>query len=299
MNKSKTGCVILNYNDAETTIEQIERIRRFEILDRIVIVDNKSTDNSFRTLEKKCRDWNQPGREKILLLQAERNGGYGAGNNLGLRYCVEKLDCTYVLIANPDTEFEEQTIKRLKEALKKHENGAVSACVMKDGEGRIQGRGWRLLPWYLDLLSAGPVCRRIFSVSAEYPEEYFQGKQAVKADAVHGSMLFTHGRRVLEAGGYDEKVFLYEEEVILGSRLKKMGFETIMLPKEAYIHRDSVSTSKNIKGLLRRQKIRRKSTMYYYKEYLKCRLPALAAARVFLGVIEAEVFIWEKLLHRQ
>ena len=42
----KTVAIILNYNDADTTIEQLERIVNYKNLDKIVIVDNASTDDS-------------------------------------------------------------------------------------------------------------------------------------------------------------------------------------------------------------------------------------------------------------
>ena len=73
------GIVILNYNDSDSTIELIERIKNYKILDLIVVVDNNSTDNSFELIKKYESD-------KIKVLKSNKNNGYGAGNNIGAKF---------------------------------------------------------------------------------------------------------------------------------------------------------------------------------------------------------------------
>ena len=99
-NNSRTSCVILNYNDSGTTVEQVRRICGYPSLDDIVVVDNASGEDSWEELKTSVEHM-----ENVHLSRAERNGGYGAGNNIGVRYSLEKLGARYVLIANPDTVF--------------------------------------------------------------------------------------------------------------------------------------------------------------------------------------------------
>ena len=84
MLKEKEGlaCVILNYNDSETTLSLINKIKTYEILDYIVIVDNQSSDNSLEKLRKIQTS-------KIIVICSEKNGGYGYGNNYGIWYIKE------------------------------------------------------------------------------------------------------------------------------------------------------------------------------------------------------------------
>jgi GT2 family glycosyltransferase len=96
-------CIVLNYNDADTTIEQLSRIRGYGCFDAVIVVDNHSTDDSFVRL-KDCTAGH------VIFLEAGRNGGYGAGNNLGLKYAREILHARYALIANPDAEFTEKCV---------------------------------------------------------------------------------------------------------------------------------------------------------------------------------------------
>ena len=90
----KNACVIVNYNDADTTLSQIRRIRTFRNIDAVVVVDNCSTDDSVPRLKDAVSG-------NLFLVVSERNGGYGAGNNLGVRYASEILRAEHVLIANP------------------------------------------------------------------------------------------------------------------------------------------------------------------------------------------------------
>ena len=77
-----TGVCILNYNDAETTLILVEKISNYSIIDHIVIVDNYSTDDSYDRL-KSIKN------KKVNIIQSKKNGGYGSGNNIGVKYLVD------------------------------------------------------------------------------------------------------------------------------------------------------------------------------------------------------------------
>lgn len=99
------GCVVLNYNDADTTLDLLKRIEPMEIIDQIVLVDNKSTDNSLERLKEQESN-------KVHVVCAEKNGGYGSGNNVGIGYLRKNYSCDYIIIANPDVIFDESVIKK-------------------------------------------------------------------------------------------------------------------------------------------------------------------------------------------
>ena len=84
MNEYKTACVILNYNDASTTLDLLRKIQHYKVLNYIVIVDNCSTDDSIEKIQQYVSN-------NIYLLKSSSNGGYGAGNNIGIRYAYNTL----------------------------------------------------------------------------------------------------------------------------------------------------------------------------------------------------------------
>ena len=257
----KINCVILNYNDAGTVERLVCQIQNYACFCRIVLVDNASTDDSRQRLEKLKGP-------RIDLIRAEKNGGYGAGNNLGVRYAVEHNGATHVVIANPDVLFTEGCILSLAGIFARYPQVGIAAAAMKDKNYKQFGNGWRSHGFIGQLLSMGPVSRRLFHNILEYPQWSFKGEKAVYVDAVHGSMLMVDGEAFLDCGGYDEDIFLYQEEMVLASRMKVMGRRTVLLLTESYCHDRSVSISKSIKEELERQRIREQSTLYYMKHYL-------------------------------
>ena len=108
-------------------------------------------------------------------------------------------------------------------------------------------------------------------------------------DAVHGSMLMVDGKKFLDAGGYDEGVFLYQEETVLASRLKAKGYKTVLLLNQKYRHEHSVSISKSFKGQMDRQRLRNTSVLYYMKKYLSIGPVKTTIARFWFDVILLEI----------
>ena len=280
----KINCVILNYNDAETVLGLVEEICGYQALDRIVVVDNASTDDSWAKLEGLKTQY-----ENIDVLRSEKNGGYGAGNNLGIRHAVNVNGADYVLIANPDVKFSEECVRTLAGVLNRHPELAVATALMEDQTFGEMKNGWKLHGFWGELIVMGPISRRLFGKWLNYPDAYFTGKKAVYVDAVHGSMLMVDGKKFLESGGYDEGIFLYQEETVLASRLRAKGYKTVLVLNEKYRHEHSVSIKKSFKGQMERQKLRNASVLYYMKNYLDiCRVKE-AVAKLWFAVIMLEI----------
>ena len=110
--------VVLNYNGFDDTVECIQSLIKIDYLNyRVVIIDNNSTDNSILEIEnfikKESYEYlffdsyeeainNKSQKPKFSLIQTGCNGGYGFGNNIGIKYALaNKSD--YILILNNDT----------------------------------------------------------------------------------------------------------------------------------------------------------------------------------------------------
>ncbi len=291
----KNACVIVNYNDADTTLSQIRRIRTFRNIDAVVVVDNCSTDDSVPRLKDAVSG-------NLFLVVSERNGGYGAGNNLGVRYASEILRAEHVLIANPDAVFTDRAAGALSRFLDRHPRVAVAAPVQVNpalsARANIPGTRENVLaappamplrPWLYDLLESGPVSRRIFTRLLHYPCSFYEGRRAVRVDCVPGSLLMVDTGKFLEAGGYDEKVFLYGEEYVLGQEMRLCGYETALLLTETYEHRHAVSIRKSVESSLARQKLRERAALQYYAHWLGASDAALFFTRLFFSAVNFEV----------
>lgn len=285
------SCIILNYNDPETTQGLVKAVQDYEVLDSIVVVDNHSTDDSARKLKTLAGG-------KVYFIESEKNGGYGAGNNLGIRYAIQKLKATHVLIANPDVKVTKECIRAMMEAFDKVERLAVSAAVTTDGSGAVALSSWRLNGLMKDLLDTGLVTRRLFrswlndrpELNADLVSPPHGKEQYAYVDAVLGSLFMADCQALMDCGLYDEEVFLYYEEKILGFKLKEKGYRTVLLLNQSYVHLHSVSINKNVKSILKRQALLHKSKLHYYKKYLGINGFQECLVKLFLEFLMAEIW---------
>ena len=83
----KVAMIVVEFNDAEETIQYVNQIASYDKIQRIVVVDNHSTNVDTMNSLKKIQN------EKVVVVQAEKNGGYNYGNNFGIQY-LEKMGIT-------------------------------------------------------------------------------------------------------------------------------------------------------------------------------------------------------------
>lgn len=291
-----TVAVILNYNDADNTIKAIENLSTFKRIDKIIVVDNASTDNSYDRIA-------AYNKAKVLLLKAHRNKGYGAGNNTGLSY-AGNLGARYALIANPDTYIDERTFDKLRLSFDKIKNLAVSAPVMRfeDNFYSLGSRASKLggataffLRGFLrELMEAEPILRRVFTYFLHYPKSHYKNA-SVYVDGVAGALLMVDVDIFLRVGGYDERVFLYQEEAILAHKLKRRGYKTVLLTRYHYIHKHNQSIGKSFDNEIKRQRLRERSLLHYFKYYLKVPKIGLKLTKFIFRLIETEIRIFSLL----
>ena len=139
----KICCIVLNYNDAPTTLSLTEELMASRLLTDLVVVDNCSTDDSWerlavlknRSAHERSAGSKEGGKRAwgpaVHLLRTEKNGGYGAGNQTGIDYAMANLAPDYIAIANPDIHVSDRCIFRVKEALRRQENGAAASAWVK------------------------------------------------------------------------------------------------------------------------------------------------------------------------
>ena len=138
----------------------------------------------------------------------------------------------------------------------------------------------------------GPVCRRIFDGVINYSDSYFKGKRAAYVDVVHGSMLMVDVKAFRKCRGYDEGIFLYQEEVVLGRRMKEAGYRTVLVLDEEYQHEHGVSVGKSVRSAVGRQRLREDSVMYYFRKYLHVGMIKRWIAKVWFLGVRLETYLW-------
>lgn len=280
------SCVILNFNDFENSFRLSEKIRRFNSLDYVIIVDNCSTDDSYvKLLEAK--------RDKVHVIRTQRNGGYGYGNNFGIKFAYNELKTKYTLIANPDVDFEEECIIKLKETIETVENCAVISPVPYKPNGSVQNIvAWKLPNVFEYVLTASAlVCRFYLLERLFYGAKSLDREDVFEVGCVAGSLLLVDTEIMVKYGMYDEEIFLYGEETVLGLKMKMAGFKTLLRVDQIYIHQHSATINKTFSTSIKKQKIMLESHLKLLKKYYHIKGTKLLLAKVFFRLTIFEVLI--------
>lgn len=273
--------IILNYNDAGMTQGLLNDIKDFKSLDYIVVVDNCSQDDSYiRLKESEC--------EHIHVIQTEYNGGYGYGNNAGIRYAKEKLNATYCIIANPDVIFEDNTVKKLYDFLKSNSEFAIATGLCK---GRRQKSAWKETGLLADVIFNSIILNKIFK--PRYYKDSFFDKEICEVYAVSGCFFMAKTEALFQINLYDEDFFLYEEEKVIASKMKKCGWKSAVLSGCEYIHNHSVTISKNIKSSRKRKEIVLSSHKLYLKKYRNVSEKAMRFINIFYIYTIGEIMVYD------
>ena len=264
----KTGIVILNYNDYESTKKMIDKIKNYKSLNHIVIVDNNSSDDSYDKLQKLKTD-------NIYVIKTNENKGYAYGNNYGIKYLTKNYKIDNIIISNPDIIVEEEVIKGLIKDLKENKDISIIAPLIKqNGE---EANGWRIPTFKDELLSNINYVHRWARKKMFYPKT---DEKLQKVEVVSGCFFMIRKSDFEQIGYFDEGTFLYYEENIISYKLKELNKNVYVDNELSVIHNESVSVDKNINSI-RKYKILKTSQKYFQKKYVKANIFKIFILRMF------------------
>lgn len=253
----KNGMVIVNYNDYNSTEELINNIKSYHILDKIVVVDNHSTDDSFHQL-KKLKVPN------LKILKVKENKGYAYAINYGSKYLIKELGSCNLIISNPDIIIsKEKDMIDILALLKNKKVGAVGPTIL---EHETLNRGWKNPSPLLDACMNLPYIHRFIRKKIiKYPDKYYE-KETSKVDVISGCFFCISSETLEKINFLDENTFLYYEENILSKRLQKIGLSCIVSNHILIIHNHSVTIDKNL-NKIKKYQIQKESQYYFQTNY--------------------------------
>lgn len=253
----KCAMVILNYCDSERAINLAKKCSEYKTVEKIVIVDNKSTDDSLDKLNSITID-------KTQVISASENKGFAAGNNLGGRYLVENYNPEYIFFANTDTEFPEENLVACIDALEKDSSLGLVSTRMKGPDGKEQLAYYELSTYKNYVKECTWIGKRLKWKDSIKPKKFTNTIQRV--DVVRGSFMFFRTKALVQANYFDENTFLYCEETIMAYRLKSCGYYEAIVTDKFYLH-NHMETNSNPSKVAKKRLF--KSRYYYLTEYVK------------------------------
>ncbi|OGG26786.1 hypothetical protein A2960_01285 [Candidatus Gottesmanbacteria bacterium RIFCSPLOWO2_01_FULL_39_12b] len=229
----KIFLVILNFNGKEDTVKCLKTIHLLEDKSyylNTLIVDNGSRTDEITGLKSFLND---PVNKKnfhfknILLIENQKNLGFAAGNNVGIRYALNH-EAEYVLLLNNDTKVEMNFLKNLVILDLPLSSPIVKFREFKDKPKLIFDLGGYVNWW----------TGRTYHLNAYLDEiKRFKSDKYLEVDYVAGCCMLVKKEVFERIGLLDQKYFIYFEDVDFCVTAKKYGYKVAVDPKGEIYHK--------------------------------------------------------------
>ena len=231
--------IIVNFNAGDALTRCVESVLAQKLGAQLILVDNHSADGSARTVE------NLFGRvaELKVIHNSENTGFARAVNQAAAMETATHAD--YLLLLNPDCEFQPGALRRLLEALESEPQAGLAGPLVVDRHGQPMRGTLRRFPdpWRGFLTFSG-----LWRLGRMFPA--FQGVEPVQelpagnqeAEAVSGACMLIRKPVFDQAGGMDEGYGLHCEDLDLMYRLRQLGHPSLFVPSARIYHVQGVSS---------------------------------------------------------
>jgi N-acetylglucosaminyl-diphospho-decaprenol L-rhamnosyltransferase len=191
----------------------------------VFVVDNASQDDSVEMV--------RAGFPDVRLTVGEENLGFARANNVALRQSAGR----YVLLLNPDTEAEPESLTRLVRFMEDHPRAGACGPKLLNTDGSLQPHGARfptLLRDFVCVTGLRRLAMTRYEVALGYGREDFD--VLCEVDALSGACLLVRREVIDQVGLLDERFFMFSEEVEWCHRIKKAGWEVWYVPEVRVTH---------------------------------------------------------------
>lgn len=233
--------VMVNFRTADMTLRALEAAVRemADIPGGITVVDNDSGDGSYEKMRDTvaARGW-----DRVRVVASGRNGGFGAGNNIGIRLGLPDGSAPdFVYLLNSDAFPEPGSIHRLLEHMKGDPGCGFAGGHTFGQDGAFHQTAFRFPSVFSEFEAAactGVISRLLRRHIVAIPEP----KTSMPVDWLAGASLLIRRATLDQIGLFDETFFLYFEETDLCLRGARAGWRSHYVKESRIMHIGSVST---------------------------------------------------------
>lgn len=222
----KVFIILVNYNGVTDTLECIKSLESIYYNNyEIVVVDNNSTDNSLDTLKEKLS-------YKHHVISSNKNGGFAFGNNIGIRYALEK-GADYVLLINNDTTVEPDFLDELVKSMENNKEYGITT-------GLILNYYDKNLVWY----AGGEINWNRFYGYHKHENENINKLSLYESEVsfATGCLMLIRSEVITKVGGLPEEYFMYYEDVDYCANIQENGYKICFNPKSIIYHKISAAS---------------------------------------------------------
>ena len=220
ISQSNLGAIMLSWNQKEMTLAGLTALARLDMpKPYVLLVDNGSSDGTVEAV-KVDFPW-------VEVLALPENLGFCAANNRGAEQMLKKPEIDYVIFLNNDIDLEPNCLNLLVDFMKDTpEAGACGPLMFYfDPKDHIWAAGGRV---FSDLMWFPPHLKDRLDPGLKHPRE---------VDYIHGCALLVRRSVIEELGMFDERFFIYHDEVDWCLRMKKAGHSVWLVPCAHLYHK--------------------------------------------------------------
>ena len=224
--------VVVNFNGGMALLRCVESLRAAGA-ERVVVVDNGSKDRSLDPVTQAFPD--------IEVVRSTRNLGYGTAANRG----AFLGSAPYLIVSNPDVTVSPDSVVELVAALERAPDVAAVGPLITDLAGRTYPSA-RSFPDFVT--GAAHAFVGLFAPqnrwSRRYRSERADGGPVGEreCDWVSGAFVVFRRTPFESVGGFDERYFMYVEDLDLCWRLRRAGWRVLFDPAAIVTHDQGLST---------------------------------------------------------
>lgn len=227
--------VIVSYNVCDLLRECLRRLDG----QRIIVVDNASADGSAAMVHAEF--------PTVQLIANSENRGFAAACNQAIRASAEEL----ILVLNPDTRVESAALTTLLDLMQREPQIGACGPRLVNPDGTLQP-SCRRFPTLARLIVDELGLSKLFPRSrffGDYRMTWWPHDQCREVDQLAGAALLLRRAALDDVGLFDERFFMYYEEVDLCLRLRQRGWKVVFVPEAIVPHHGGASASQSVAAM--------------------------------------------------
>lgn len=248
-----TASVVL-YNTDRAELLALLRCVEQSCVAVVYVVDNSAADVLRSVVA---------GVSRVEYIHGHGNVGYGAAHNIAIRKSIAS-GATYHVVLNPDISFDQKTIEQL--VCYADQNPQVGQIMPKIvyPNGEIQYL-CKLLPTPMDLIGRRFLPFKSYVDKRNYRFEMRATGYDKELDVpfLSGCFAFLRVEALVRVGGFDDRFFMYCEDIDLCRRIGMAGYRTVYMPQATAVHAHKKESFKS--KVMLRAHIR--SAIFYFTKW--------------------------------
>ncbi len=265
--------IVVTWNDRDNAVKALDSVFALPEVNakadfaNVVVSDNGSADDTVEALRARYGS-------RITVIENGKNLGFGAGCNRA----IARTGAPFIFLLNPDALLHDGALQRIVQFMEANQRCALAGPKILNPDGSVGESCGEFDTWIGAFLRSSawgdwPVFKKFANGAALRAWDYNEPR---RVDLVIGAALAVRRSVIEEIGAFDERYFMYHEEVDLAKRVAAAGYETWFVPSSEAVHvGQGSSRGRSVEKL--KQRSRRQ---YWIKHHGRLWYTALCAALV-------------------